>query len=88
MLCIKEPGLINEVTRKLYPKIAEVYNSTANRVERSMRFAIETAWSKGDIEYLHELMGPVVDEKKGKPTNVSFIAKISDKIRLDHNIRS
>jgi hypothetical protein len=30
----------------------------------------------------------MVDEKKGKPTNVSFIAKISDKIRLDHNIRS
>jgi two-component system response regulator (stage 0 sporulation protein A) len=87
LLCVKEPGLINEVTKKLYPRIAEEYNSTPNRVERSMRFAIETAWSKGEIEYLHELMGHVVDEKKGKPTNVSFIAKISDKIRLNHKLR-
>ncbi|HBL35856.1 MAG TPA: sporulation transcription factor Spo0A [Firmicutes bacterium] len=88
LLCIKEPTLINEVTKKLYPRIAEEYNSTANRVERSMRFAIETAWSRGEIEYLHELMGPIVDEKKGKPTNVSFIAKISDKIRLNYNLRN
>lgn len=87
LLCIKEPTLINEVTKKLYPRIAEEYNSTPNRVERSMRFAIETAWSKGEIEYLHELMGHIVDEKKGKPTNVSFIAKIADKIRLNHQLR-
>ena len=88
MLCIKDPALINEVTKKLYPRIAEEYNSTPNRVERSMRFAIETAWSKGEIEYLHGLMGHIVDEKKGKPTNVSFIAKISDKIRLNHKLRN
>ncbi|HHT48863.1 MAG TPA: sporulation transcription factor Spo0A [Firmicutes bacterium] len=85
MLCVQEPTLINEVTKKLYPRIAEEFNSTPNRVERSMRFAIETAWSKGEIEYLHELMGHLVDEKKGKPTNVSFIAKIADKIRLNFN---
>jgi len=88
MLCVKEPTLINEVTKKLYPRIAEEFNSTPNRVERSMRFAIETAWSKGEIEYLHELMGHIVDEKKGKPTNVSFIAKISDRIRLNHKLRN
>ncbi len=86
--CVKEPILINEVTKKLYPKIAEEFNSTPNRVERSMRFAIETAWNKGEIEYLHQLMGYTIDEKKGKPTNVSFIAKISDRIRLDYKLRS
>jgi len=88
MLCIKEPGLINEVTKKLYPRIAEEYNSTPNRVERSMRFAIETAWNRGEIEYLHELMGYMVDERKGKPTNVSFIAKISDRIRLNQKLKN
>lgn len=87
LLCINEPALVNEVTKKLYPRIAEEYKSTPNRVERSMRFAIETAWNRGEIEYLHELMGYLVDEKKGKPTNVSFIAKISDKIRLNYKLR-
>jgi len=88
LMCIKEPSLVNEVTKKLYPRIAAEFNSTPNRVERSMRFAIETAWNRGEIEYLHELMGYLVDEKKGKPTNVSFIAKISDKIRLNYKLRS
>ncbi|HBK68532.1 MAG TPA: sporulation transcription factor Spo0A [Firmicutes bacterium] len=88
LLCIKEPVLVNEVTKKLYPRIAEEFNSTPNRVERSMRFAIETAWNRAEIEYLHQLMGPIVDERKGKPTNVGFIAKISDKIRINHKLRN
>jgi len=58
-----------------------------NRVERAMRFAIETAWNRGDVETLHNLFGYCVDDKKGKPTNASFIAKISDKMRLEKNIR-
>lgn len=87
MVTIKEPGLINEVTKKLYPLIAEHYNTTKHRVERSMRFAIETAWSKGDIQVLNELFGYCIDHKKGKPTNASFIAKIADKIRLEKKIR-
>lgn len=88
ILCIKDPSLINEVTRKLYPRIAEEFNSTRPRVERAMRFAIETAWNRGEIDYLHQIMGHTIDEKKGKPTNVSFIAKIADKIRLEKKLRT
>jgi two-component system, response regulator, stage 0 sporulation protein A len=83
----QEPSLINEVTKKLYPLIAEQYHTTMHRVERAMRFAIETAWNKGDVQTLHDLFGYCVDDKKGKPTNASFIAKISDKLRLEKNIR-
>lgn len=87
IMASQEPGLINEVTKKLYPLIAEQYHTTMNRVERAMRFAIETAWNKGDVQTLHNLFGYCVDDKKGKPTNASFIAKISDKMRLEKNIR-
>jgi two-component system response regulator (stage 0 sporulation protein A) len=83
----QEPGLINEVTKRLYPLIAEQYHTTMHRVERAMRFAIETAWNKSDVQILHNLFGYCVDDKKGKPTNASFIAKISDKMRLEKNIR-
>ena len=84
LLTAKDPSLINEVTKRLYPLIAEHYDTTKHRVERSMRFAIETAWSKGDMKTLYDLFGYCVDDKKGKPTNASFIAKISDKIRLEN----
>lgn len=83
LLTINDPNLINEVTKRLYPTIATRYNTTQFRVERAMRFAIETAWNKGDVNVLHELFGYCVDDKKGKPTNASFIAKIADKIRFE-----
>lgn len=87
LMTIKEPSLINEVTKKLYPMIAEHYQTTAHRVERAMRFAIESAWNKGDVDTLHKLFGYCVDDRKGKPTNASFIAIIADKIRLETKIR-
>lgn len=86
LLCIKDPALINEATRKLYPKIAKEFNSTRQRVERAMRFAIETAWSRAKVEDLHDLMGYTVDERKGKPTNICFIAQIADKIQLERKM--
>lgn len=87
LMTIKDPNLVNEMTKKLYPLIAELYNINVQRVERSMRFAIESAWNKGEVEILHELFGYCVDDRKGKPTNASFIAKISDKIRLEKKVK-
>lgn len=81
-LTVLEPAFITEVTKKLYPCIADKYATTVKRVERAIRFAIETAWAKGEIELLNELFGPV-DERKGRPTNASFIAKAADWVRLD-----
>lgn len=83
IITVLEPGLINEVTTKLYPIIAQQFNTNKQRVERAMRFAIETAWNKGNVQILHNLFGYCIDDQKGKPTNASFIAKISDKIRLE-----
>lgn len=87
LLVVEEPTIINEIMKKLYPIIAEKYQTTMHRVERSMRFAIETAWSKGNLRTLHDLFGYCVDDRKGKPTNASFIAKIADKLRMERKIK-
>lgn len=87
LLTIKEPTIINEVTKRLYPTIAERYGTTAHRVERAMRFAIESAWNKGEVDTLHRLFGYCVDDRKGKPTNASFVAIIADKIRLEKRLK-
>lgn len=88
IMTVQEPNLINEVTTKLYPFIARHFNTNEQRVERAMRFAIETAWNKGNVQILHDLFGYCIDDQKGKPTNASFIAKISDKIRLERKTRA
>ena len=39
--------LLGSITKVLYPDIAKKYNTTASRVERAIRHAIEVAWSRG-----------------------------------------
>jgi two-component system, response regulator, stage 0 sporulation protein A len=83
IMVIKDLDAINSVTKKLYPTVANSYNTTPSRVERAIRHAIEVAWSRGQIETIDSLFGFTVNMGKGKPTNSEFIAMIADKLRLD-----
>ena len=77
------PAHINAVTKRLYPEIAKRNMTTASRVERAIRHAIEVAWDRGDVDTLNSYFGYTIHNLRGKPTNSEFIAMISDKIRLD-----
>ncbi|WP_338451682.1 sporulation transcription factor Spo0A [Niallia oryzisoli] len=76
--------LLGSITKVLYPDIAKKYNTTASRVERAIRHAIEVAWSRGNIESISSLFGYTVSMTKAKPTNSEFIAMVADKLRLEH----
>ena len=84
LLTMNEPDYINAVTKRLYPEIAKKNGTTASRVERAIRHAIEVAWGRGELDTLNSLFGYTVNGGKGKPTNSEFIALIADKIRLDY----
>ncbi len=84
----EEPKYIGGITKKLYPLIAKKYNTTASRVERAIRHAIEVSWSRGDYDLMDEIFGHSVDFDRAKPTNSEFLATLADKITLDEsNIR-
>ena len=53
---MNEPEYINAVTKRLYPEIAKKNATTASRVERAIRHAIEVAWDRGDVEYPEQLL--------------------------------
>lgn len=76
--------LLSSITKILYPEIAKTYNTTASRVERAIRHAIEVAWSRGNIDAISDLFGYTIDVAKAKPTNSEFIAMIADKLRLQY----
>ncbi len=82
MLSIKNSDIINSVTKLLYPTVAKKHSTTASRVERAIRHAIEVAWDRGDIDVLNSYFGYTIQNERGKPTNSEFIAMISDKLRL------
>lgn len=87
LLSIKDNDIINSITKILYPTIAKKYQTTSSRVERAIRHAIEVAWNRGNTDTLNDLFGYTISNGKGKPTNSEFIALISDKIRLQYNIK-
>lgn len=85
-MVVNDMELLSAVTKELYPSIAKKYNTTASRVERAIRHAIEVAWGRGQIEAINKLFGYTVHNDKGKPTNSEFIAIIEDKLRLKNKV--
>ena len=81
-MSVEDPGIINSVTKKLYPAVAENFETTSSRVERAIRHAIEVAWDRGDVDILNSYFGYTIHNSRGKPTNSEFIAMISDRLRL------
>ena len=82
LLSVKNSDIVNSVTKLLYPTVAKTHGTTASRVERAIRHAIEVAWDRGDIDVLNSYFGYTIQNERGKPTNSEFIAMISDKLRL------
>ena len=83
MLVVNDIEVINQITKQLYPDIAQKYKTTPSRVERAIRHAIEVAWGRGRTETTESIFGYTVSASKGKPTNSEFIAMIADKLRLE-----
>lgn len=84
-MVVKNPDLINSITKKLYPGIAEPFDTSASKVERAIRHAIEVAWSRGKIENINSFLGYNIYTSKDKPTNGEFIALMADKLIMDRS---
>ena len=82
-LAIANPEIINSITKKLYPTIAEKYSTSASKVERAIRHAIEVAWNRGKIENINNVFGLKVYSSNEKPTNGEFIALVADKMLIE-----
>ena len=82
-LAMENPDIINSITKKLYPSIAERFDTSASKVERAIRHAIEVAWNRGKIENINNIFGLTVYSNNEKPTNGEFIALVADKMLLD-----
>lgn len=82
-MAIQSPDIINSITKKLYPAIAEKFETTSSKVERAIRHAIEVAWNRGKIENINSIFGLKVYTVNEKPTNGEFIALVADKMILE-----
>ncbi len=82
-MAIDNPDIINSITKRLYPSIAERFETSSSKVERAIRHAIEVAWNRGKIENINSLFGIRVYSNNEKPTNGEFIALVADKMLIE-----
>lgn len=85
-MTIEKPHVINSVTKELYPSIAKKFSTTASKVERAIRHAIEVAWNRGRIDAINAIFGARIYLGTEKPTNSEFIALVADKLLLENMI--
>lgn len=83
-MTIEKPYIINSVTKELYPAIATHFETTASKVERAIRHAIEVAWNRGRIDAINAIFGARLYLGTEKPTNSEFIALVADKLILEN----
>ena len=82
ILAVKDKDKSNAILKCRYDEVANVFNTTAKKVESAIRHAVEVAWDRGDLDTLQRFFGYTVSNTKGKPTNTEFISLIADQIRL------
>lgn len=83
MLLYANDGVTSLVTKEIYPKIANKYQTTSSRVERAIRHAIEISWTRGDIKLMEDIFGNSVDFDRSRPTNSEFLSTLADRFKLN-----
>ena len=69
IMTVEDMDVINAVTKVLYPEVARKFGTTASRVERAIRHAIEVAWDRGDLDTLQNTSAsPSATPRESPPT--------------------
>lgn len=75
-----EPENIS-ITNDIYPAVAARFDTDSKLVEHAMRTAIEIAWTRGNLAAIDSYFGYTVNDHKGKPSNLEFVAMIAEHVR-------
>lgn len=78
---LEDATLINSVTGRLYPLVAQTYGVSSVRVERAIRHAVEICLNRSALETVSDYFGNTISAMRGKPTNSEFLARISNVVR-------
>ena len=74
--------LIYNMTKGLYVNVSEAFDVTVSKVERCMRFAIQTGWDRSATEVKEKYFGAMADLFTA-PTVSEFVANVAERIRFE-----
>lgn len=76
------PALLTGLSRGLYPLVGRRHGLQPAAVERSLRLAVESAWTRSDLAALERFFGQSISPDKGKPTNREFLCCVAEHLTL------
>lgn len=80
LLMARHPG--QSITKELYPDVGAACNSDKTHVERSIRSAIATAWSRRDDQVWQKYFQADAQGSLPRPTNAAFISRLAETLHL------
>ena len=81
ILALKDRQLLDNLSRELYPDLAEYFGTSPLRIERSIRHLVEVTWMRGDDTARERYFGNMISADRGKPTNGEFLARLTNVMR-------
>ena len=77
-MVVDDDTVLDGITKILYPDIAKKFKSTAVRVERAIRHAVERSFENMPADMIKAIFSNTISPKTGKPTNSEFIATLAE----------
>lgn len=83
---VNDMDMARSITKGLYYDVAKDCDSTVNKIERSIRNAIEVAWERGNADTFDKYFGYSQRNGRHRPCNSEFMVQVADYIRLSRMI--
>jgi len=74
---------IKYITKDLYPRLAIKFNTNVYNIERSIRHAIETGFTRGNLNKIEKYFGNSINLNKDHPSNFTYILTILEILKLN-----
>ena len=82
-MVVYKPDIINRITKDLYPGIADRFETSSSKVERSIRHAVSVLWQRGRVDAINQVFGFTVCAHEKKLTNGEFIALLANRCKSE-----
>ncbi len=82
-LCLNEQELLNNITTKLYKKVAEKFSVKPSVIERCIRFAINSAYKNGGLLNINNFYNIIVYTNNFKYSSGELISIITEQVKLE-----
>ena len=83
-LIVEDENILDHITKKLYPTLAEEFSTRPTCIEKGIRHAIETTFNSMSEDMCEYIFGNTAFPGKIRPTNAHFLAALAETVRFIH----